>query len=222
MQNTLTLSDTTVGKKAAVAVTGVILFGFVVGHMLGNLQAFLGPEVYNGYAETLKGLPKLVWGTRIVLLASVFIHAVLVMDLIARSRAARPVAYRQKQSLVTGYAAATMKYSGPAILLYVIFHIAHFTAPGTGLGAYEHSTTDVYANFVSSFQVEWIAGIYILANALLGMHLYHGLWSLFQTLGVNHARYSEGIKQWAQAIALLITFGNVSMPLAVLFGIITN
>jgi succinate dehydrogenase / fumarate reductase cytochrome b subunit len=220
MQKVLTLADTTIGKKAAVAVTGVVLFGFVVGHMIGNLQAFLGREVYNAYTETLKGLPALVWGTRAVLITSVLVHTFLVMDLYTRSRAARPVAYRQKQSIVSGYAAATMRYSGPAVLLYIAFHIAHFTAPGAGFGEYEHSATDVYGNFVSSFSVPWIAGIYILANGLLGMHLYHGLWSLFQTLGFNHARYSEGLKQWAQAIALLITFGNVSMPLAVLFGII--
>jgi succinate dehydrogenase / fumarate reductase, cytochrome b subunit len=220
MEKVLTLTGTTVGKKAAVAVTGLVLFGFVIAHMLGNLQAFLGPEVFNHYAETLRGLPALVWTERVVVGSSVVIHTWLVLDLYTRSHAARPVAYRRQDKLVTSYAAATMKYSGPALLLYILFHIAHFTAPGSGWGEYEHSATDVYGNFVNAFTVPWIAAIYVVANSLLGMHLYHGIWSLFQTLGLNHSRYSAGIKQGAQAIALLITFGNVSMPLAVQAGII--
>lgn len=220
MEKVLTLRDTTIGKKAALGATGVVLFGFVVGHMIGNLQVFLGPEVFNHYAETLRNLPALVWGTRILLLVCVTIHVLLVIELVTRSAAARPVAYRVQKSLVTTYAAKAMKYSGLALFLYIIFHILHFTAPGLALGDYAHSTTDIYSNFVNGFRIWWVSAIYIAANGLLGMHLYHGLWSLFQTFGLNHPRYNEGAKQTAQAIALLITFGNISMPIAVLTGIV--
>jgi len=220
MQNALTLLNTTVGKKAALAVSGLVLFGFVIGHMLGNLQVFLGPEVYNAYAAGLKHNLPLLWGTRTVLIVSVVVHIWLTLDLYSRSLAARQIGYRQKRNVVTTYAASAMKYSGPALLLYIIFHIAHFTAPGLQFGEAPFNETDVYSNFVSSFRVPWLAGVYVLANLCLGMHLYHGSWSLLQSLGVNHPRYNALRRRLSIGLALLVTAGNVAMPLAVLFGII--
>lgn len=220
MQDTITTFSTTIGKKAALAVTGMVLFGFTVGHMLGNLQVFLGAEVFNGYAETLKSKPPLLWGIRTLLLASVLAHIALAYDLYSRSSAARAIGYRMKRNVVTSYASATMKYSGPILLLYIVFHLAHFTAPGLALGAAPFSHTDPYTNFVSSFKVPWVAGVYILANLFLGLHLYHGSWSLFQSLGLSHPRYNPARQRIAIALALTVTTGNVILPLSVLTGIV--
>ena len=220
MQDTITTFSTTIGKKAALAVTGMVLFGFTVGHMLGNLQVFLGPEVFNGYAASIKSNPPLLWGIRTLLLASVIGHIALAVDLYSRSSAARVVGYRMKRNTVTSYAAVTMKYSGPILLLYIVFHLAHFTAPGLALGAAPFSHTDAYTNFVSSFKVPWVAGVYVLANLFLGLHLYHGSWSLFQSLGVSHPRYNPARQRIAIALALTVTTGNVILPLSVLTGLV--
>src|SRR5436190_3231058 len=146
----LGIIDLSVGKKAVLAVSGVILFGFVIQHMLGNLQVFLGPEVYNHYAEAAKSNAVVLYGARSVLLVALITHVVLVVQLYRRTLTARPIGYRVKKNIVKSYAAATMKYSGPALLLYIIFHLAHFTYPGMSLGNYEHSPLDVYGNFVNA------------------------------------------------------------------------
>jgi len=220
MQDTITTFSTTVGKKAALAVSGLVLFGFTVGHMLGNLQVFLGPEKFNAYAAGIKGTPALLWGVRTVLLVSVVVHIALALDLYSRSSAARAVGYRMKRNDVTSYAALTMKYSGPLLLLYIVFHLAHLTAPGLSLGAVPFSHTDAYSNFVSSFKVPWVTGVYVLANVFLGMHLYHGSWSLFQSLGLSHPRYNPIRQRVAIALGLTVATGNVIMPLAVLSGLV--
>lgn len=219
-QRTLTFGATTIGKKAALAVSGVVLFGFVIAHMLGNLQVFLGPEAFNKYAETVKGNALVLWGARSVLLVALITHVTLVVQLYTRSLAARPVGYRVKKNIATSYAGATMKYSGPALLLYILFHLAHFTAPGLSLGDHQFNPVDVYGNFVASFQVPWVTLLYVVANLLLGMHLYHGAYSMLQSLGLNHPRYNSRARHGARAFAFLVTAGNVIMPLSVLFGII--
>jgi succinate dehydrogenase / fumarate reductase cytochrome b subunit len=220
MQDTITTFSTTIGKKAALAVSGMVLFGFTVGHMLGNLQVFLGPEAFNGYAASIKSTPPLLWGVRTLLLVSVLVHIVIAFDLYSRSSSARSVGYRMKRNVVTSYSAATMKYSGPILLLYIVFHLAHFTAPGLTLGAVAFSHTDAYTNFVSSFKVPWVAGVYILANLFLGLHLYHGSWSLFQSLGLSHPRYNPMRQRIAIGLALMVTTGNVILPLSVLAGLV--
>ncbi|HET9960214.1 MAG TPA: succinate dehydrogenase cytochrome b subunit [Polyangiaceae bacterium] len=216
----LKLADTTTGQKALLAVSGVILFGFTIVHMLGNLQVFLGPEQYNHYAEVLKGNPPLLWITRSVLLVSAVVHIVMVVKLYSRSLAARPVAYRVKKNIATSYAASAMKYSGPALLFYILFHLAHFTFPGVAMGAYEHSPTDAYANFVNGFAVPWVALLYVIANLFLGMHLFHGAFSMLQSIGANHPRYNDRARQVARFFALLVTAGNVILPLSVLTGLV--
>lgn len=220
VQKNLGLFDTTIGKKAALAASGAILFGFVIAHMAGNLQVYLGPEVFNHYADSLKAMPALVWAERIVVGASVIVHVAMMVALYDRTLKARPVGYQKSKSVATTYASATMKYTGPLLLLYIFYHIAHFTFPGVSMGDYEHSATDVYANFVAGFSVPWVAAIYIAANLMLGMHLFHGASSLFQTLGLNHPRYNELRTRVATALALVVTVGNVSFPISVLVGII--
>jgi succinate dehydrogenase / fumarate reductase, cytochrome b subunit len=219
-QKTLGLFDTTIGKKAALAASGAILFGFVIAHMAGNLQVYLGPEVFNHYAETLRNMPALVWAERIVVGCSVVVHVAMMVALYDRTLKARPVAYQRKRSIATTYASATMKYTGPLLLLYIFYHIAHFTFPGVSMGEYEHDPIDIYSNFVNGFSVPWVAAIYIAANLMLGMHLFHGASSLFQTLGLNHPQHNALRTRIATTLALVVTAGNVSFPISVLFGFI--
>ena len=192
----LTIPDTTVGKKYVMAVSGIVLFGYVIGHMLGNLQVYLGPRPINEYAHFLHSTPTLLWGTRVVLLLAVSAHIVSAIQLVMRNKEARPVGYQHKKNIATSYAALTMKISGPLILLYILYHLAHLTFGYTaGLG-YEHlpmdanGLPDVHSNIVNSFKVPWAVGVYVAAQVLLGLHLYHGAWSLFQSLGLNHPRYN--------------------------------
>ena len=139
MQKTLALYDTTIGKKAVMAVTGLVLYGFVIGHMLGNLQIFLGREAINAYAAFLKGTPALLWGTRIALLVSTVLHVHAAVSLVSRSAEARQAGYRSKKNAATTYAATTMKFGGPALLFFILFHLAHLTFPGVAMGGDAHS-----------------------------------------------------------------------------------
>jgi len=211
--------QTTVGKKAIMAVTGIILFGFVVGHLLGNLQIYQGPEKLNHYAVTLRSLGPLLWLTRIVLLVSVGLHIWSSFQLWVGHREARPIGYVKKANINSTYASRTMYWSGPIILAFVIYHLLNFTFgsvhPG---GAFVEGS--VYNNVVTSFQVWPVAIFYIIAMAMLCLHLYHGLWSLFQTLGVSHPVYTLWIQRLAKLFAVLIAIGYISIPVAVLAGFI--
>jgi succinate dehydrogenase / fumarate reductase cytochrome b subunit len=214
MQRVLTLYDTTIGKKAVMAVTGLVLLGFVIGHMLGNLQVYLGPQQLNGYAEKLHAVGPLLWMVRGVLLVAFVVHFWSAFALIIHSWGAREQGYRKKQSIA-------MSYSGPLLLLFVAYHLAHFTYPGIAMDVgYEHSPSDVYANVVSGFSVPLVAGLYVAAQVVLGLHLSHGAWSLLQTLGVSHPRYDERLRRLARGFALFVAAGNITIPLAVLCGLV--
>jgi succinate dehydrogenase / fumarate reductase, cytochrome b subunit len=221
LRRTISLPETTIGKKALLAVSGLVLYGFVIGHMLGNLQVFMGPEQINGYAAGLKANALLLWGVRGVLLLAVAVHAIIAIQLIAATSSARPVGYRAQQSISANYASKTMKYGGPALLLYIVFHLMHFTFPGLALSSnYTHSHTDVYANFVHAFNIPWVVLVYVTAQVFLGLHLYHGAWSLFQTLGMNHPRYNKQLRFVPPIIGVGVAVGNIAMPLAVFAGIV--
>jgi len=220
----LTMRDTTIGKKMVMAVTGLVLFGFVFAHMLGNLQVFLGPKAFNEYSKFLHDNQTLLWGARLVLGLSVVAHIVTALQLVKLNADARPVSYRRKKNVATSYAARTMRWSGPILLVYIVYHIAHLTLGYTnGLG-YEHlpldanGLPDVYHNVVRSFRVPWCAGIYVVAQVMLGMHLYHGAWSMLQSLGINHRRYNETIRGVASAVALVIVVGFLAVPIGVYLG----
>lgn len=220
MSRPLTLYDASIGKKALVAITGAVLFGFVIVHMIGNLQVFLGPEALNGYSHALHKVPEFLWAARLVLIASVLVHIAASLALVRRSAVARPVDYRTKRNLETTYAARTMKWSGPLIFFFVLYHLAHLTWPGVSMGSYPHNPHDVYANVINGFRVPWVVAIYVVAQGLLGLHLYHGAWSLFQSLGLEHPRYDR-LRRWVpRGFALAVVAGNVAMPLAVLAGVI--
>lgn len=209
--------QSTNGKKAVMAVTGCILFLFVVGHLAGNLQIFDGPARLNAYGRFLKNLGELLWLARIVLLASVGLHILATVQLALRNLKARPVAYAKKKSVASNYADRTMYWSGPIILAFVILHILEFT---TG-NLHPQSTftdADVYGNVVSGFRVWYISAWYIFSMILLGFHLRHGLWSMFQSLGMNHPRHTPVLKQAALWITIVIIAGYISIPVSVLAG----
>ena len=211
--------ETTIGKKAIMAVTGVILFGYVVGHLLGNLQIYLPPEKINHYAETLHSLPLLLWGTRILLLVSVGLHIWASYVLWRMQRAARPIPYVKKANLHSTYASRTMIWSGPIILAFVIYHLLNFTF-GTVHPGGPFDEHNVYNNVVTGFQFWPSSVFYIIAMIMLCYHLYHGLWSMFQSLGFSHPVYTPWIQRLAKVAAILIAIGYISIPVSVLAGFI--
>jgi succinate dehydrogenase / fumarate reductase, cytochrome b subunit len=211
--------NSSIGLKAVMAVTGVILVGFLIGHFAGNSLVFLGPEALNGYSAALHGMGELLWIARIVLLVSVGLHIAAALRLATKNTAARPERYRVKRDVATNYAARTMLWSGPILLGFIVFHLAHLTL-GVAPGDYEHSATDVYSNVVRGFGIPWVSGLYIVSMLALGNHLYHGVWSMFQSLGINHPAYNSRLMKIALGITLLVTLGNISIPVAVLLGIV--
>jgi succinate dehydrogenase / fumarate reductase, cytochrome b subunit len=213
-----------VGKKAVMAVTGIILFGFVLVHMIGNLKLYEGPKILNSYAGWLRevGSPAvptsgLLWIARIVLLMAVVLHIWAAWQLTLMSRTARPRSYVSRPKIHTTYASRTMRWGGVIILLFVIYHLLDLTF-GTANPSFVEG--NVYSNVVASFSRWYVSLFYILAQVALGFHLYHGLWSLFQSLGWNHPRFNLWRNGFAHAFAWIITIGNVSFPLAVLTGLV--
>lgn len=207
--------SSTTGKKAVMAVSGCILFLFVIGHLIGNLQIFEGPEKLNHYSVLLHSMPALLWLVRIILLVMVVLHIWSSVQLGLRNLDARPSAYVKKRSAGSSYASRTMYWSGPIILAFVIYHLLDFTF-GTLNPNYQEG--NVYANVVASFQVIPVSAFYIFAMLLLCLHLFHGVWSMFQSLGFYHPRYTVWLKRTAAAIAVLIAAGNISIPVAVMSG----
>lgn len=206
--------QTTIGKKAVMAVTGVILALFVLGHLAGNLQIFLGPEAFNNYARTLRHLPELVWPVRVILLISVIAHIWSSLQLAVVKSDARPDGYAKYRPAGSSYASRTMYWSGPIIAAFVIYHLMQFTF---GVGGTPYREFDAYGNVIEGFRVPIVSIFYIIAMALLAMHLRHGLWSFLQSLGFSHPRHTPRIKRAASIIAMLIFFGFISIPLAVMF-----
>lgn len=208
--------EASIGKKVVMAITGVILFGYVLGHLVGNLQVFAGPEQINKYAHFLHSNPGPLWAVRLVLLLAVVLHITASIQLTRLKWAARPVSYTKKDDIPASYAARTMMWSGPIIAAFVVFHILHLTT-GDVLPIDEN---DVYSNIALGFQHPWISVSYIVAVWLLGMHLYHGVWSMFQSVGINHPRYTPKLKRMAAVFAIAITVGYVSIPVSVWAGLV--
>jgi succinate dehydrogenase / fumarate reductase cytochrome b subunit len=217
--------DAPIGKKAVMAVTGVMLFGYVIAHLLGNLQIYSADHgQINRYAAFLHDPANAapLWTARCVLLAAVVMHIVASVQLWKLKRDARPIQYVKKADVPTSYAARTMMWSGPIVAAFVIFHILHLTV-GAVLPLQELSENhpDVRTNVIAGFMNPAVSGFYILAMILLCMHLYHGLWSMFQSLGFSHPRYTPLLKKGAALVAILIAIGNCSIPIAVMLGLLT-
>jgi succinate dehydrogenase / fumarate reductase cytochrome b subunit len=234
------------GKKYIMALTGFILVGFVVGHMAGNLQMFLHPDWINEYAYKLQHLPYgLLWIVRLALLVAVVAHIVTAVLLVLENRRARPQEYDAKAKLQASFASKTMRYSGLVVLAFIVFHLMHFTIKnvhpeykelytqlegvGTMHGVYDklsavgkETVHDVYSMVAIGFGAQyWYISLgYVVAMALLCMHLMHGISSMFQSLGLRNAGWRKRLDKAAVAIALVVFVGFVSIPVAVLAGLI--
>jgi succinate dehydrogenase / fumarate reductase, cytochrome b subunit len=215
----ITFWQSTNGKKVVMAVTGAMMFLFVVGHMLGNLQMFEAPEHINAYGHFLHNLGELLWIERGVMLLAIALHITATVQLALRNKAARPVGYSRKEAINSSYASRTMYWSGPIVLAFIIFHLLQFTA-GVVHPQATFTQGEVYANVVSGFKVWWVSAWYIVAVGLLCVHLSHGIWSMFQSVGLAHKRHTVLLKKAAQAIAILIFLGYSSIPISVLLGFV--
>lgn len=212
-----------VGKKYVMAVTGVALMAYVFVHMLGNLKLYLGPVALNEYGEWLRTLlepffPRTVtlWILRAGLFAAFVLHIHAAYALTRMNARARPVTYQSKRDYVAAsFAARTMRWTGVIVLLFLLFHLSDLT---WGFANPDFVRGDVFHNVVASLSLWPAALFYLLGNLALGVHLYHGSWSLFQSLGINNPRFNHWRRYFAVAFALVVTLGNLSFPIAVLSG----
>ena len=216
-----------IGKKAVMAITGFMLVGYVLAHMLGNLQIYSSNlNQINVYAAFLHNPANagLLWGARTVLLLAVILHIVAAVQLFFQNRAARPIGYAKKDDVPASYAARTMVWSGPIVAAFVIYHVLHLTVGAVLPLAPELAPNqpDVRANVIAGFQNYGVSAFYIFAMILLCMHLYHGIWSMCQSLGISHPRYTRWLKKASAALAILIAIGNCSIPIAVMAGWLTD
>jgi len=216
--------NSSIGVKMIMGLTGAGLVLFVVGHMLGNLQIFLGPHALNDYAEKLRVLPELLWVARIGLIVILVAHVASAIRLTRMNRAARPVGYRKQKAVQVGYAARTLLLSGLIVLAFVVYHLLHFTF-GTIDPEHFHLVDaegrhDVYSMVVHGFSNPLVVGAYLLATFLLAMHLSHGVSSVFQTTGLNTPKYQPIVRAIGPALAIVLLLGYWSIPLSVAFGLL--
>src|SRR5262245_10143848 len=214
--------STAVGKKWVMGVTGLLLIGFVLAHLIGNLKLYLSKEEINLYGEALRDIPGhllprtvLLWGLRIGLIVAFVLHIHAAATLTVLNRRARPGAarYQSKRDYVAAnYASRTMRWTGVIVLLFVIFHLMDLT---WGNANPDFLRGDPYNNLIYSFQRPAVAIVYIVAMIALAMHLYHGAWSMFQSMGITNPKYNTARKRFAQAFAAVILIGNCSFPIAV-------
>ncbi len=223
MYRLIHLFRTSIGSKLVVAVTGLLLLGFLFGHAAGNLLVLKGPDSLNAYADWLQGHP-LLWGFRIGMLVLFGVHVLTAVRLARENRAARPLGYRRIARLGARLPGRLMVLSGAVVLVFVVFHLLHLTAgvvgPDFSAMVDAAGRIDVYQRVVSSFRDPLLAGLYIVAMLLLGLHLVHAIEGLFQTLGFNHESYEPLIRFLAPVLSLLIVAGFAAIPVLVLAGMI--
>jgi len=208
----------TVGKKVLMALSGIVLFAYVVAHLLGNLQIYLGSELINRYAEMLHSNEGLLWTARIILLAAVLVHALAGFLLWLRRREARPIPYRTKENIQASAASRTMIWTGFVIAAFVVYHVLDLTVGVAHAGSYVE--LNPANNVVTGFSHAVPALLYVVAMIALGLHLWHGVYSMFGSLGLSHPRYTAGVKKLAALVATLIALANISIPVAVLTGLL--
>ncbi len=207
-----------IGKKYVMALTGFVAVGYVVAHVLGNLQVFAGPEKLNAYAAFLKSNLVLLWVVRAFLLTVVLVHIVTGYQLAWHSWGARPVRNRFWRPLRSTIASRTMRWTGPLIALFIIFHILHLT---TGTLHPDFREGDVYTNVISGFQRWYVSLVYIVAMIILGVHMVHGVWSMFESVGINHPQYNRLVRSLATVVTVAVSLGFISIPVVVFAGAIT-
>jgi succinate dehydrogenase / fumarate reductase cytochrome b subunit len=219
------LWSTVVGKKVVMAVTGLVLIGFVTAHMLGNLKIFLGAEAVDAYAVFLRtvgepALPSglLLWVARIVLLVCVALHITAAVQLTLMNHDARPRDYATRRLIASTYAARTTRWSAVILTLFIVYHLLHLTAGVVSFHNGEFRHLSVYHNVVAAFSVWYVSLFYIVAMTCLCLHLSHGIWSMLQTLGWNNARTTPALQALSRGMALVVFVGFISVPVAVMAG----
>lgn len=223
----LNLYRSAVGKKWVMAITGLLMMGFLVAHMIGNLKMYLGPEEYNDYAHALRTLlhPILpnnvaLWLVRSGLIVAFALHLHSAYSLTMMNRRARPVQYQSKRDYIAAnFASQTMRYSGIIVLAFIGFHLGQLTFGKVAAPGFEDGM--VYENVVQALKQPWVAIVYIISNLALGVHLFHGSWSMFQSLGVNNPRINPLRKYFAIGFTAIVIGLNITFPIAVLAGVVS-
>jgi succinate dehydrogenase / fumarate reductase, cytochrome b subunit len=213
------------GKKYVMAITGIMLMGFVFAHMVGNLKMFLGPEEFNHYGEFLRELlvpivPRTValWGLRLGLIAAFALHIHSAYSLTRMNHSARTVKYQSKRDYIAAnFASRTMRQTGIIFGIFLIWHLFDLTLTGTG---YTYVRGLPYENVDASLSRIPVALLYMAGSIALGIHLFHGAWSLFQSLGWNNPKFNSWRRNFAVGFAVIVTAGNLSFPIAVLAGVV--
>jgi succinate dehydrogenase / fumarate reductase cytochrome b subunit len=221
MNRLVRLFGASIGRKLVAATTGFLLIAFLFGHLFGNMKVFQGAESLNAYAAFLQGHP-LVWVFRAGLLTVFVLHVWATLSLARENRAARPVRYRRYSPQAATFASRSMAVSGILLLLFVVYHLLHFTfgviGPGGTAFAEAHERVDVYSMVVQSFMNPWISSTYVVAMLVLGLHLLHGAASAFQTFGVRHESYNALIRGFSLAVVGVLALGNAAIALLIFIG----
>lgn len=220
----LRIFTSSLGKKFLMALTGAGLFLFVIAHMVGNLQIFLGPESINRYGHFLQTTPEILWPARIGLLALVIIHIWASISLTVENQAARATGYEVKELVAASTASRTMIWSGLIVFAFICFHLAHYTLmvvhPEYRTLVDARGQHDIYQMMILGFSNCWVSGFYVLSIGLLCIHLSHGTSAMFQSLGLKNAAYADLIARLAKVVAIVIFLGYISIPVAVLAGVV--
>jgi succinate dehydrogenase / fumarate reductase cytochrome b subunit len=221
------ISGSSLGKKYIMAVTGFVMFLFVIGHLAGNLQIFLGPEAINRYGHFLQSNPEIIWPARIILLLMLVLHVWSAIKLSAENKAARPIPYGAWQPVGSTYASRTMLMSGIIVFVFIIYHLLHFTVQAQWVNLTHKNFIDftdpakrhdIYKMMVVGFHNPLVSGFYILCMALLCLHLSHGTSSMFQSIGWKSPVYGPFLDKASRWLAAAIFLGYVSIPVAILLG----
>ncbi|MDB4875402.1 MAG: succinate dehydrogenase (or fumarate reductase) cytochrome b subunit, b558 family [Gemmatimonadetes bacterium] len=226
MNSLVAFYRSTIGKKILMAVSGLIGIGFVILHMAGNLQVFIGQNKINSYGAMLHGpLAEVTWLLRLVLIVAVIVHVLMAYQLTQRSAAARPIDYQHRSPQVSTLASRTMKWGGILLLVFIVVHILHFTTEAIDPAGWRGMTDsqghrDVYGNIVASFRIWWVALFYIVAMLALGLHLYHGAWASVRTLGFAKPSPHPLHRRIALVVAAIVWLGFTLVPVGVIAGII--
>lgn len=232
MNSITSFFKSSLGKKYLMAATGLLLFLFLIGHLIGNLQIFGAPELINNYAHFLQSKPLLVWGARLSLLVIVGLHIASAAQLTVMNKEARPVGYDAPSAYGSTWQSRYMLVSGLVILAFIVYHLAHFTVllPGiNGVGDFRKLEVtlpggakgrDVYAMMVLGFQVWWVTLFYLVAQGLLFIHLGHGLASMFQSLGFRNHVWWPRIEGFAKAASIAIFIGYAIIPVSIYMRVV--
>ena len=221
------LFGSSLGKKYVMAISGLMMFLFVLGHLAGNLQIFLGPEAINRYGHFLQSNPELIWPARLILLLMLALHIWSAIKLSLENKAARPIGYAKWQPVGSTYASRTMMMSGVIIFVFIVYHLLHFTVEVryvnlTGRDFVDFTDPekrhDIFKMMIVGFHNPWVSAFYLLGMALLCLHLSHGVSSMFQSLGWKNQVFGPLLDKSARVVAGLIFFGYASIPLAILLG----